>query len=98
VSAFHVSNRKDGFCITGSILARSKFYGKAISLDNIVALGLVCLVCFSITPECVESEEQRNASEIYHQDTLIPCLGSPAFSQFPPFQWEITLIFKTKIR
>ncbi|CAJ0967515.1 unnamed protein product [Ranitomeya imitator] len=26
VSAFHVSNRKDGFCITGSILARSKFY------------------------------------------------------------------------
>ncbi|XP_056383825.1 oxysterol-binding protein-related protein 5 isoform X1 [Hyla sarda] len=31
VSAFHVSNRKDGFCITGSILARSKFYGNSLS-------------------------------------------------------------------
>ncbi|XP_063802399.1 oxysterol-binding protein-related protein 5 isoform X2 [Pseudophryne corroboree] len=31
VSAFHVSNRKDGFCITGSILARSRFYGNSLS-------------------------------------------------------------------
>ncbi|RMC00174.1 hypothetical protein DUI87_22776 [Hirundo rustica rustica] len=31
VSAFHVSNRKDGFCISGSILARSKFYGNSLS-------------------------------------------------------------------
>ncbi|MEE6499398.1 hypothetical protein FKM82_003436 [Ascaphus truei] len=31
VSTFHVSNRKDGFCITGSILARSKFYGNSLS-------------------------------------------------------------------
>ncbi|KAM4617470.1 oxysterol-binding protein-related protein 5 isoform 2-T2 [Discoglossus pictus] len=31
VSAFHVSNRKDGFSITGSILARSKFYGNSLS-------------------------------------------------------------------
>ncbi|KAM4723202.1 oxysterol-binding protein-related protein 5 [Rhinophrynus dorsalis] len=31
VSAFHVSNRKDGFCITGSVLARSKFYGNSLS-------------------------------------------------------------------
>ncbi|KAH0620956.1 hypothetical protein JD844_021879, partial [Phrynosoma platyrhinos] len=31
VSAFHVSNRKDGFCITGSILAKSKFYGNSLS-------------------------------------------------------------------
>ncbi|KAG8438410.1 hypothetical protein GDO86_008912, partial [Hymenochirus boettgeri] len=31
ISAFHVSNRKDGFCITGSILARSKFYGNSLS-------------------------------------------------------------------
>lgn len=28
VSAFYVSNRKDGFCLSGSILAKSKFYGK----------------------------------------------------------------------
>lgn len=27
VSAFYVSNRKDGFCLSGSILAKSKFYG-----------------------------------------------------------------------
>ncbi|XP_053576396.1 oxysterol-binding protein-related protein 5 isoform X3 [Bombina bombina] len=31
VSAFHVSNRKDGFSITGSILARSRFYGNSLS-------------------------------------------------------------------
>nr|CAD7200246.1 unnamed protein product [Timema douglasi] len=27
VSAFYVTNRQDGFCINGSILAKSKFYG-----------------------------------------------------------------------
>lgn len=27
ISAFYVCNRKDGFCISGSILAKSKFYG-----------------------------------------------------------------------
>uniref|UniRef100_A0A8C1D9N0 Oxysterol-binding protein n=1 Tax=Cyprinus carpio carpio TaxID=630221 RepID=A0A8C1D9N0_CYPCA len=31
VSAFYISNRKDGFCITGSILAKSKFYGNSLS-------------------------------------------------------------------
>ncbi|TFK08652.1 Oxysterol-binding protein-related protein 5 [Platysternon megacephalum] len=31
VSAFHVTNRKDGFCISGSILAKSKFYGNSLS-------------------------------------------------------------------
>ena len=28
VSAFHITNRHDGFSINGSILAKSKFYGK----------------------------------------------------------------------
>lgn len=31
ISAFYVTNRKDGFCITGSILAKSKFYGNSVS-------------------------------------------------------------------
>uniref|UniRef100_T1IZZ7 Oxysterol-binding protein n=1 Tax=Strigamia maritima TaxID=126957 RepID=T1IZZ7_STRMM len=31
VSAFYVTNRKDGFCIRGSILAKSKFYGNSLS-------------------------------------------------------------------
>ncbi|XP_041984273.1 oxysterol-binding protein-related protein 8 isoform X2 [Aricia agestis] len=31
VSAFYVSNRKDGFVIEGSLLARSKFYGNSTS-------------------------------------------------------------------
>ncbi|XP_036399421.1 oxysterol-binding protein-related protein 5-like isoform X1 [Megalops cyprinoides] len=31
VSAFYVCNRKDGFCINGSILAKSKFYGNSLS-------------------------------------------------------------------
>ena len=32
VSAFYCSNRKDGYAIGGSILAKSKFYGKRITL------------------------------------------------------------------
>ncbi|KAM6937467.1 oxysterol-binding protein-related protein 5 isoform 2-T2 [Xenentodon cancila] len=31
ISAFHISNRKDGFSISGSILAKSKFYGNSLS-------------------------------------------------------------------
>ncbi|CAG5000121.1 unnamed protein product [Parnassius apollo] len=31
ISAFYVSNRKDGFVIEGSLLARSKFYGNSTS-------------------------------------------------------------------
>ncbi|XP_068132748.1 oxysterol-binding protein-related protein 8 isoform X2 [Hyperolius riggenbachi] len=31
VSVFYVSNRKDGFCLSGSILAKSKFYGNSLS-------------------------------------------------------------------
>ncbi|XP_005997641.1 oxysterol-binding protein-related protein 5 [Latimeria chalumnae] len=43
VSAFYVSNRKDGFCINGSILARSKFYGNSLSaiLDGKARLTLL---------------------------------------------------------
>ena len=28
ISGFYVANRRDGFVINGSILAKSKFYGK----------------------------------------------------------------------
>ncbi|CAN7998995.1 unnamed protein product [Ixodes hexagonus] len=31
ISAFYVSNRPDGFCISGTILAKSKFYGNSLS-------------------------------------------------------------------
>ncbi|GAB1598485.1 Hypothetical predicted protein [Argonauta hians] len=31
ISAFYVTNRQDGFCLSGSILARSKFYGNTLS-------------------------------------------------------------------
>ena len=43
ISAFYVTNRKDGFCISGSILAKSKFYGNSISaiLDGTARLKLL---------------------------------------------------------
>lgn len=44
VSAFYVSNRKDGFCMSGSITAKSKFYGEEAPGDGgsmRVVLGLV---------------------------------------------------------
>ena len=34
VSAFYVSNRKDGFCMSGSITAKSKFYGEETPGDE----------------------------------------------------------------
>ncbi|XP_017768264.1 PREDICTED: oxysterol-binding protein-related protein 8 isoform X2 [Nicrophorus vespilloides] len=43
VSAFYVSNRQEGFSITASILAKSKFYGNSTSaiLDGIAILTLM---------------------------------------------------------
>ncbi|XP_070560037.1 oxysterol-binding protein-related protein 8-like isoform X3 [Ptychodera flava] len=43
ISAFYVSNRADGFCISGSILAKSKFYGNSIAaiLDGTAKLSLI---------------------------------------------------------
>ncbi|XP_070199099.1 oxysterol-binding protein-related protein 8-like isoform X4 [Littorina saxatilis] len=40
ISVFHVTNRKDGFNISGSILARSKFYGNSLSalLEGVATL------------------------------------------------------------
>jgi hypothetical protein len=43
VSAFYVTNRQDGFAISASILARSKFYGNSTSaiLDGTAVLTLL---------------------------------------------------------
>lgn len=43
VSAFYVTNRQDGFCISASILAKSKFYGNSTSaiLDGVAILTLL---------------------------------------------------------
>ncbi|XP_077995083.1 oxysterol-binding protein-related protein 8-like isoform X2 [Glandiceps talaboti] len=43
ISAFYVSNRRDGFCISGSILAKSKFYGNSIAaiLDGTAKLSMI---------------------------------------------------------
>ncbi|CAK9304770.1 unnamed protein product [Gordionus sp. m RMFG-2023] len=43
ISAFYVTNRKDGYCISGAILTRSKFYGNSISaiLDGSAKITLL---------------------------------------------------------
>ncbi|XP_074660916.1 oxysterol-binding protein-related protein 8-like isoform X3 [Tubulanus polymorphus] len=43
VSAFHITNRKDGYCVNGSILAKSKFYGNSLSaiLDGAARLSFL---------------------------------------------------------
>lgn len=40
--AFYVTNRQDGFCISCSLLARSKFYGNSTSaiLDGVATVTL----------------------------------------------------------
>ena len=43
ISAFYVTNREEGFTISSSILAKSKFYGNSTSaiLDGIATLSLL---------------------------------------------------------
>ncbi|KAL5283979.1 OSBPL8 family protein [Megaselia abdita] len=43
ISAFYVTNRQDGFCISCSMLAKSKFYGNSTSavLDGLATLTLL---------------------------------------------------------
>ncbi|XP_022082789.1 oxysterol-binding protein-related protein 8-like isoform X3 [Acanthaster planci] len=43
VSAFYITNRKDGFCISGSILAKSKFYGNSVTaaMDGLATLSFL---------------------------------------------------------
>uniref|UniRef100_A0A9L0T116 Oxysterol-binding protein n=1 Tax=Equus caballus TaxID=9796 RepID=A0A9L0T116_HORSE len=45
VSAFHVSNRKDGFCISGSITAKSRFYGILYGTMTMELGGRVTIEC-----------------------------------------------------
>ncbi|ELK33234.1 Oxysterol-binding protein-related protein 8 [Myotis davidii] len=45
ISAFYVSNRKDGFCISGSILAKSKFYGILYGTMTLELGGTVNITC-----------------------------------------------------
>ncbi|XP_071809388.1 oxysterol-binding protein-related protein 8-like isoform X2 [Asterias amurensis] len=43
VTAFYITNRKDGFCISGSILAKSKFYGNSVTagMDGLATLSFL---------------------------------------------------------
>ena len=43
MSAFYVTNRQDGFSISGSILTKSKFYGNSVSaiMDGVGRLTLL---------------------------------------------------------
>ena len=43
ISSFYVTNRQDGFTISGTILAKSKFYGNSTSaiLDGVATLSLL---------------------------------------------------------
>lgn len=51
VSAFYVTNRQDGFCISASILAKSKFYGMGNKCKYLNPCMPTCLLytCLSKT-------------------------------------------------
>jgi oxysterol-binding protein-related protein 8 len=61
ISAFYVTNRKEGFCIYGSVLARSKFYGNSVSA---VLEGKVKLVLLNRGEEYVISMPYANCKGI----------------------------------
>lgn len=43
ITAFYVTNRQEGYCVSGTILARSKFYGNSVSaiMDGCVRINLL---------------------------------------------------------
>lgn len=53
ISAFYVSNKKDGFCITGSIFAKSKFYGKQTVFFSVFKLYFHCFNLFEASVTAV---------------------------------------------
>lgn len=63
VSALYVSNRKDGFCLSGSILAKSKFYGRSHTLTGRIKFkfhwstgAIRCLILWAFSKFCMKNE------------------------------------------
>lgn len=75
VSAFYVSNRKDGFCLSGSILAKSKFYGIGTCIDeSFTALKVAASQWHNLSPDCWLSPRKLPVCHIRRR-------GAPHLSQ-----------------
>ena len=86
ISSFYATNRQDGFTISGTILAKSKFYGNSTSaiLDGVATLSLLargevrvkystrnlCLVIFLFLKKTVNL-----LSGLQHDDAIRPLQG-----------------------
>ncbi|XP_069422604.1 oxysterol-binding protein-related protein 5 isoform X5 [Ovis canadensis] len=80
VSAFHVSNRKDGFCISGSITAKSRFYGNSLSalLDGKATLTFLNRAeDYSLTMPYAHCKELAQGHGLHSWDTWAQQLWFP---------------------
>lgn len=89
VSALYVSNRKDGFCLSGSILAKSKFYGRSHTHSQVesnqpvhrqVVIGKKNLTLFAFLMSCMKNEyEVFFKLSLQHSPSYWTSTGSAAW-------------------
>uniref|UniRef100_A0AAY4C5V1 Oxysterol-binding protein n=1 Tax=Denticeps clupeoides TaxID=299321 RepID=A0AAY4C5V1_9TELE len=77
ISAFYVCNKKDGFCINGSILAKSKFYGNSLSA---ILDGKAKLVFLTRDEEYVITMPYANCKGILYGTMTLELGGKIAIS------------------
>ncbi|KAJ8271456.1 hypothetical protein COCON_G00103150 [Conger conger] len=92
ISAFYVCNRKDGFCINGSILAKSKFYGNSLSA---ILDGKARLVFLSREEEYVISMPYAHCKGILY-GTMTLELGGKITIECEKTKYFAELEFKLK--
>ncbi|XP_063045348.1 oxysterol-binding protein-related protein 5-like [Engraulis encrasicolus] len=92
VSAFYVSNKKDGFSISGSILAKSKFYGNSLSA---VLEGKAKLLFFNRDEEYVVTMPYAHCKGILY-GTMTLELGGRVTIECEKTNCMIQLEFKLK--
>jgi hypothetical protein len=92
VSAFYVSNRKDGFCVNGSILCKSKFYGNS---TQIILDGTAVLTFLERGEEYTMSFPYVNCKGILIPPIVLE-LGGKVFIQCEKTGYRTDLEFKLK--
>ena len=94
ISAFYVANRQDGFTISSSILAKSKFYGNSTSaiLEGVATLTLL-----------PRGEEYKLTMPYAHckgilMGTLTMELGGKVLIECPKTGYSTEMEFKLRVR
>lgn len=93
ITSFYVSNRKEGFCMFGTILARSKFYGNSVSA---VMDGRVKLILLNRGEEYIMSMPYANCKGILIGKLTME-LGGKVCIECPKTGYSAEIDFKLKV-